>query len=81
MKVNPFKTTLYSSVLLAGLAATSVAAADEAKDVTTTTDTDAPYQIRLQNQVLTLLKQQVMQQLLLQYLEQKKKLLLKQILL
>mgnify|MGYP000069643687 CR=1 FL=1 len=41
MKVNPFKTTLYSSVLLAGLAATSVAAADEAKDVTTTTDTDA----------------------------------------
>ena len=34
MKVNPFKTTLYSSVLLAGLAATSVAAADEAKDVT-----------------------------------------------
>ena len=41
MKVNPFKTTLYSSVLLAGLAATSVAAADEAKDVTATTDTDA----------------------------------------
>ena len=29
MKVNPFKTTLYSSVLLTGLAATSVAAADE----------------------------------------------------
>lgn len=41
MKVNPFKTTLYSSVLLAGLAATSVAAADEAKDVTATTDADA----------------------------------------
>ena len=40
MKVNPFKTTLYSSVLLAGLAATSVAAADEAKDVTATTDTE-----------------------------------------
>ena len=41
MTVNPFKTTLYSSVLLAGLAAPSVAAADEAKDVTATTDTDA----------------------------------------
>lgn len=41
MKVNPFKTILYSSVLLAGLAATSVAAADEANDVTATTDTDA----------------------------------------
>ena len=41
MKVNPFKTTLYSSVLLAGLAATSVAAADEAKDATVATDTDA----------------------------------------
>ena len=41
MKVNPFKTTLYSSVLLAGLAATSLASADEAKDVTATTDTDA----------------------------------------
>ena len=80
MKVNPFKTTLYSSVLLAGLAATSVAAADEAKDVATTTDMQ-PYQIRLQNQVLILLKQQEMQQLSLQYLEQKKKLLLKQILL
>ena len=43
MKVNPFKTTLYSSVLLAGLAATSVAAADEAKDVTATTDADATF--------------------------------------
>lgn len=40
MKVNSFKTTLYLSVLLAGLAATSLAAADEAKDVTATTDTD-----------------------------------------
>lgn len=40
MKVNPFKTTLYSSVLLAGLAATGVASADEAQAQPVNTDTE-----------------------------------------
>lgn len=40
MKVNPLKTTLYSSVLLAGLATTGLASADEAQPTTATPDAD-----------------------------------------